>query len=294
LKHILFDIERLPEGSYETVVEANLISPWEEHSFWLEILEDHAYFVRDHLSPSEQEYVRTANQYIQSLSRLRDLLAQINPNLTPDARELIEFSKEAWPIVTGYFQFEGHMQTLRVQNKVNLNLSPTYLNGTLGENEEYIRILTYYVNGHDYPPLPLVDLLDLWLEDQLGHAVLFRNVLDPVELGLTSQTEMYITRFQGFIVQNKQMRSLLRFSPPGTPRQQRLSRQIGQTTIDMLKFVEEALNLYLGAEVFTRTTLRFLEHHIPETCYFIKKLSFYAPELKSQASQCPLTKPSFS
>ncbi len=272
----------------------SMISPWEEHSFWLEILEDHAYFVRDHLAPNEQPYVETANQYIQAFQQLRGQLSQLNRGLSYTSSELIQFSKEANPIVTGYFQFEGHLQSLRVQNKVNLNLSPTYLNGTLGENQEYIRILSYYMNGQNYPPLPLVDLLELWLEDQLGHAVLFRNVLDPVELELTRQTETYIARFQGFIVQNKQMRSLLRFSPQGTPRQQRLSRDVGQTTIDMYNFVIGAINLYLSSDMLTRTTLRFLEHHLPETCYFIKKLSFYAPELNSQAAQCPLTKPSFT
>ncbi|MCT8137960.1 DUF2935 domain-containing protein [Anaerobacillus sp. CMMVII] len=271
-----------------------MISPWEEHSFWLEILEDHAYFVRDHLSPVEREYVTTANNYIQAFSQLRERLAMLDHNLSYTSNELIQFSNEAWPIVTGYYQFEGLMQNLRVQNKVNLNLSPTYLNGTLGENQEYIRILSHYINGQPFPALPLVDLLDLWLEDQLGHAVLFRNVLDPVELAMTNQTEAYIARFQGYLVQNKQMRSLLRFSPPGIPRQQRLSRQIGQTTIEMYQFVEEAIALYLGTEVFTRTTLRFLEHHIPETCYFIKKLSYYAPELKTQAQNCPLTKPSYN
>ncbi len=275
------------------MVNSQLIRPWEEHSFWLEILEDHAHFVRDHLSPSEHEYVETANQYIQSVSQLRQRLTQLDPNLRFSSRELIEFSKEAWPIVTGYFQFEGLMQSLRVQNQVNLNLTPTYLNGTLGENEEYIRILTYYVNGQDFPPLPLVDLLDLWLEDQLGHAVLARNIVDPIELEITHQLDLYISRFQGFLVQNKQMRSLLRFSPPGFSRQQRLSRQIGQTTMEMYQFVEEMIRLFIGTEVFSRTTLRFLEHHIPETCYFIKKLSFYAPELKTQAVDCPLTKPSF-
>lgn len=276
------------------MVETSYIRPWEEHSFWLEILEDHAYFVRDHLSPSEQTFVETANQYVQAFSQLRKRLAAVPKNLPFDSRELMEFSREAWPIVTGYFQFEGHLQSLRVQNKVNLNLSPTYLNGTLGENQEYIRILSYYTQGQNFPPLPLVDLLDLWLEDQLGHAVLFRNVLDPVELALTNQTEGYITRFQGFLVQNKQMRSLLRFSAEGFPRQQRLSRQVGQVTIDMYNFVQDVITLYIGSEMFTRTTLRFLEHHLPETCYFIKKLSYFAPELTSQAAKCPLSKPSFT
>jgi hypothetical protein len=274
--------------------EVNFISPWQEHGFWLEILEDHAYFIRDHLSPVEQQYIDTANQYIQAFGRLRARLVQINRNASFTSTELIAFSREAWQIAYGYFLFEGMMQNLRVQNRVNLNLSPVYLNGTLGENQEYLRILTYYVNGIDYQNLSLVDLLDLWLEDQLGHAVLFRNILDPMEIGLSRQTEAYITTFQGFIVQNRQMRSMLRFTPPGFPRQQRLSLQIGQTTMEMYKYVQEVVTLFINNEMLTRTTLRFLEHHFPETCYFIKKLSYYTPELSSYSVNCPLTKPSVS
>jgi hypothetical protein len=276
------------------VLEAILISPWEEHGFWLEILEDHAYFIRDHLSPIEEQYVATAIKYIDAFSNLRRRLGQINRDAPVTSMELMEFSKAAWQIAYGYFQFEGMLQNLRIQNKVILNLSPTYLNGTLLENQEYLRILSYYVNGQNYPQLSLVDLLDLWLEDQLGHAVLFRNILDPVELELTRQTEMYINRLQGFIVQNRQMRSILRFTPPGFPRQQRLSRQIGQVTMEMYRYVQEVVALFIQEEMLTRTTLRFLEHHFPETCYFLKKLSIYTPELANQVTICPLTKPSFN
>lgn len=274
-------------------MDTQVITPWQEHSFWLEILEDHAYFIHDHLSPSEEQYVVNAKQYIQAISQLREKLHRLDPNLKVSSTELITFSREAWPIVNGYFQFEGLMQNLRVQNQVNLNLTPTYLNGTLSENEEYIRILSYYVNGQDFPPLSLVDLLDLWLEDQLGHAVLARNISDPVELETTQKLEQYIRRFQGFLVQNKQMRSLLRFTQPGFSRQVRLSSQIGVTTLEMNEFIKGLIKLFARNELLTRTTLRFLEHHIPETCYFIKKLSYFAPELKQRLIDCPITKPSF-
>jgi hypothetical protein len=276
------------------VAEACFISPWEEHGYWLEILEDHAYFVRDHLSPAEKQHVDTANQFIRAFSSLRARLSQINRNTSFSSTELVEFSREAQRISSGYLQFEGLLQNLRAQNKVNLNLTPTYLSGTLMENQEYLRILSYYVKGQNFMPLSLVDLLNLWLTDQLGHAILFRNVLDPVELDLTRLTEMYIARFQGFIVQNRQMRTLLHFSPLGFPRQQELSHVIGQTTIEMYKAIQNAIALYKRDEMYTRATLRFLEHHLPETCYFLKKLSCYTPELSSQVSVCPLTKPSFT
>ncbi|MDP4145909.1 MAG: DUF2935 domain-containing protein [Bacillota bacterium] len=274
-------------------METNLISPWEEHSFWLEILQDHAYFLRDNLSPAEQLYVYTANQYIEAFGRLRARLAQINRNASFASNELISFSKEAWQIAAGYFQLEGLLQNLRVQNKVNVNLSPSYFNGTISENQEYLRILSYYVAGQDYLPLSLVDLFDLWLSDQLGHVILFRGIVDPVELSLINQAEMYITRFQGLIAQNNQMHLLLRFLTPGFPRQLLLARQAGETTIEMYKLIQRAVSLYINNEMLSKTTLRFLEHHFPETCYFLKKLSRYVPELTSEVVNCSLTKPSF-
>jgi hypothetical protein len=54
-----------------------LISLWEEHLFWLEVLQDHAYFVRDHLSASEVEYVNTSQQYINLFSNLISMLGSI-------------------------------------------------------------------------------------------------------------------------------------------------------------------------------------------------------------------------
>jgi hypothetical protein len=44
--------------------------------------------------------------------------------------------------------------------------------------------------------------MDLWLEDQLGHAVLFENLLDPIEIMVFKQADSYIGKVQTFIVQN--------------------------------------------------------------------------------------------
>ncbi|MCK9858641.1 DUF2935 domain-containing protein [Paenibacillus sp. ATY16] len=47
------------------------ISPWEEHLFWLEILDDHSIFVRDFLSPTESHWVVLAQQYSERFRYLR-------------------------------------------------------------------------------------------------------------------------------------------------------------------------------------------------------------------------------
>lgn len=265
-----------------------MISIWEEHLFWLEILQDHAYFVRDHLSVSEVEYVQTAEQYIYLFGDLLKQLNSLPPNLLHSNPALIEFSIKAWPVAKGYYDFEGALQALRIENAVNLNLSPTYLNGTLGENQEYLRILTYLMKGKEPVPLNLIQLMDLWLEDQLGHAVLFKNLLDPIEIMVSKQTDLYIAKYQAFIVQNHHFKGYLRFKEPGFARQADFALEVGKTTLEMNQFIYAMTMKYRENKLLNKETLRFLVHHFPETCYFIKKLSHYAPELQQEASQCSL------
>jgi hypothetical protein len=122
-------------------------SAWEEHAFWLEILENRAQFIHGYLAPHETKWAQTAKQYIEVFKRLRSQLQTINPSLPYKSKKMISFAQESYPIAFGYYRFEGHLQHLRIQNCVNLNLSPTDLNGTLNENEEYLRILSFAMHG---------------------------------------------------------------------------------------------------------------------------------------------------
>lgn len=269
------------------------ISVWEEHLFWLEILQDHAIFVRDHLSPEAKNQITIAEGFISSFGILLNNLRKINPALTFSASELISFAKQAYSVSYEYYRYEGHLQNLRIKNQINFNLSPTYLNGTLSENQEYLRLLSYYSNGQDAVPQRLDQLLDLWLEDQLGHIILLRNLVDPIELAVDRQTDLYSQRFQMFILQNHHIKGFLRFTEQGFPRQKELALEVGRTVIEMNKYISSIVEKYKGNKLLNKTTLRFLEHHFPETCYFIKKLAEFAPELLSESTHCSLRKPSF-
>ncbi|WP_187274399.1 hypothetical protein [Paenibacillus sp. N3.4] len=66
-----------------------------------------------------------------------------NPELPLSSDTMIQLSRDIYPVVLAYCQFEGYMQYLRIQNKVILSLTPVYFNGTLLENAEYLRILRH-------------------------------------------------------------------------------------------------------------------------------------------------------
>lgn len=268
------------------------ITSWEEHQFWLKILEDHAHFIHDYLAPDEKKWVCMAKQYIDLFARLRRKLKRIDLRSGVSSPELVMLSREAYPVALGYFQFEGYLQHLRIQNKVDLNLTPAYLNGTLDENQEYIRQLGYFVQGKEPPPLTLTDLLDLWLLDQAGHAYLLANGLDPVEGKIIEQARVFQQKFRFYLLKNRQMKGYLRFTKPIFPWQKQFVKEIAETVLAFTQLVHQVVTRYQKDQVMTRLTLRFLEHHFPEACYFLRKLEYFLPE-NERVPDCQFQPPYF-
>jgi len=268
------------------------ISIYEEHEFWTEILEDHAWFLLDHLSPTETRWVELAERYIQAFRQLRERLTTLSRDLPASAPEMVAFAKAAYPVAAGYFQFEGHMQALRIKNEVNLTLSPTYFNGTLNENQEYVRQLTALQQGVAPAPLPVTSFVDIWLEDQIGHALLLRNGLDPVEQSLSQQIELFMRRFQMHQLMHHHIKGYLRFLEPLFPAHRSFLIEVSHTVVEFQQLVEQAVEEFRRDELINRTTLQFLGHHYPETCYTLRKLAAVVPEI--QVGTCSLTKPEWA
>jgi hypothetical protein len=269
------------------VKNLNPFSPWEEHYFWVNILLDHAVFVRDYLSPVEVNLVEEAVSFIGRFTEIRNRLEQIPKNSQINSQALVDFSRLSAQVSYDYYGFEGKVLNLQLNNKILINITPTYFNGTLNENGEYLRVLQYYMNGTDYPPLPLVDLLDLWLEDQLGHASLLNRALDGVELILHEKVNTLSKLFSAHILKNDAIKGYLRFMPPHFPVQIAFAREVSGTVLSFNQLVEHVIKLYKGKEVLNATTLRFLEHQFPESCYFLTKLSAFVPEM--ERPPCSLT-----
>lgn len=269
------------------------ISTWEEHHFWLKILDDHAHFVRDYLSPAEKEYVKVANQYIEQFTYFRRKLKDLNPQSDVSSAELIHFARDVHPIVYGYFTFESNLEYLRIRNKVNLNLTPSFLTGTLLENQEYLRLLGFYSCGKDAPALSLVALLDLWLEDQAGHAELLANGLDPLEREIIDKAQVLARRFVSFLFHNRKIKQMQHFTHEHVPQQEKFVHQVIRTVNEFTELVIRVLQEYRDKQLFSRLTYRFLEHHLPETCYFLKKLSCYVTDQRD-IPNCRLTPPYFN
>ncbi|WP_068777014.1 DUF2935 domain-containing protein [Paenibacillus sp. FJAT-26967] len=266
------------------------LSVWEEHRFWLGILYDHATFVWQDLAPSEVPLIRQAEEFRQAFAAIIQRVDQIPHDLPVNSDPMIQLAAEAQTLAHSYYEFEGHIQHLRIDNAIVISLTPSFFNGTLIENEEYLRLLSFWTQGLEAEELSLYGLLDMWLEDQLGHAVLLWDHLDPVEVELSETGRRFSNTFQSYMVKNRAMGGYLRFTPPGFPAQRRFASDVAAATASFYEFVVRIINLYENQELLSRLTLRFLDHHLPESCYFLYKLSAFEPNILIPKS-CFLFKP---
>ncbi|MDF2925013.1 MAG: hypothetical protein K0R57_3927 [Paenibacillaceae bacterium] len=250
----------------------------QEHRFWLEILQDHASFLQERLNPREEVWREEALRHRKALARLGDRLETLGGLPSASSRQWIDYAKEAHMTAASYYHLEGRVQALLLANDIRMNADPAHLNCTLMENEEYLRLLEYYVQGAEAPRLPLWNLMELWLDDQLNHARQLCGYMQPTDRDLSVKAGALADEFRSHLLHNKTILGFLRFTPPGFPEQLRFARDAAASVVRMFRLLEEAaVALRVRAESGS-IAVRMIEHQLPETSYFMRKLSWFIPD----------------
>ncbi|NOU64190.1 DUF2935 domain-containing protein [Paenibacillus sp. LMG 31461] len=78
--------------------------------------------------------------------------------------------------------------------------------------------------------------------------------------------------------------------PPGFPAEAQFAKGVLGTVKAFYDFVQRIIVQYRDDQLLSKATLRFLEHHFPESCYFMRKLTVCIPDA-SPLGSCPLTRP---
>lgn len=239
-----------------------------EHRFWLQVLGDHARFIRDSLSPIEEEKVEKAKSFIQTFDELlqysRQSLnrQQINP-LTLRANEEASHIRE----------FKLELIKEHLIGDVKIDLPPTFLNHMVNEVDEYLRILPYLIK-EETPPIchPLHHHL-VWLLDAAGHADAITGSLDLVEKKLAKISEDFTKTFEHFYIKAVEMAGYLRANIETFPALKRFNSQV-ELEINLFKaFLAEMEELEMTNQVLSTFSELMADHMAREECYYLMKLA---------------------
>jgi hypothetical protein len=248
----------------------------QEHLFWLHVLEDHARFLLDRLAPHEQEWIGEADRFAAGFASLRGKLPVLPEPSLPYSQEWISFAKEAHRRAAGYYKLEGRLQALLLRKHIQLDLPPSFLNSTLNENQEYLRLLRYYVQGAEAPPLPLWDLMELWLGDQLGHANLLHDLADLTDV-MKAEAIRTAEDLRTHLIRNKAIHGYLRFTPPGFDEQLEAAAEAADCVTRFCRQLRDHTDRLNAKAAVSPFIDRFLKHQLVESAYFLQKLSDWLP-----------------
>jgi hypothetical protein len=176
---------------------------------------------------------------------------------------------------------------------VQLSLPPTYLNGTLSGNEEYIRRIGYYSVGKEPPELPLANLLDLCLAHQRGHAMQLHTMLAATQPGYSNQMLAAAQALDSYRIRQADIKGYLRHIEPGFSEQNKLASDVYDTVLKTIRQLNQLIEQHLGSKQLPQQAVRYIEHLLPESGYLLRKLSAYLPH-KDEEIDWPLEKISFT
>lgn len=254
-----------------------------EHEFWLQVLGDHARFILDSLSPAENQAIHDARRF-----------KKIFDELLFEARKLQ--SIEAFHDLT--LRSENHVRELKkfkltllekhLVKKIKLQLSPTFINHTINELEEYERILSCFKKNESPPIVHELHHHLLWLQDAYGHAGAINDNLDDTEKRLKEKSHLFTVHFEQFYLKAVEFAGYLRTKRYDFPALRRMNKESKLEIEAFQMFLNELLELNISAQVLGTFPALMADHMFREECYYLTKL---AESTKENQPKCDPTKP---
>lgn len=238
-----------------------------EHRFWLQILGDHSRFIYHTLSPSEIEKIQRAAYFIISFD---ELLMEARRNLNAD--EVMELTQRANIQANNIREFKLELLREHLVGNIIIQLSPTFLNHTVNEVEEYLRTIQFLL-VNKIPTAHPIHYHHLWLKDATGHAAAIYCELDEVEKELRNISNEFIMNFSDLYNKADEFSGYLRTCLQDFPALHRLNNQVDNKMKLFMGFLNEVLELRLSKRAVGTLMPLIPDHMFREECYYLIKLA---------------------
>jgi hypothetical protein len=239
-----------------------------EHRFWLQVLGDHARFIYTSLSANEAKEVHRACRFIETFDKL---LADSRQPLTRS--ELDALNPRAYHAARQIRDFKLHLLRRHLRGEVGISLSPSFLNHIVSEVEEYLRILEYWQEGREVPPVHPIHHHMLWLQDAYGHSATISQVADFSEVEIRERSDSFTHDFESLYLKAVELAGYLRTHLDRFPALDRFNHQVDLEMRLFQDFLNEIQELELSNQVLGALSPLMPDHMWREECYYLMKLS---------------------
>ncbi|MGM1048861.1 MAG: DUF2935 domain-containing protein [Bacillota bacterium] len=239
-----------------------------ELRFWMQVLGDHARFIRDGLAPGEAAEISTAQQFVQGFDKLLDSARQ---DLNREGIAVLLQSVNPW--TSQLRTFKLHLLQRSLTGNISVHLSQTFLNHMVNEIEEAMRVFAALTSVQLPPSGPEVHQHLLWLQDAVGHAGSLSGQFDLVEHSWKNKSEEFERYFENFYLKAIELAGYMRTGLTDFPALQRFNQEANAVMLLFMKFLSEVEELTTGKELLGTLAQLMPDHMYREECYYLTKLS---------------------
>ena len=239
-----------------------------EHRFWLQILGDHARFIKNTLSPQETGRIEAAQEFIDEFDKL---LEQARSMQTESG--LGGLTRASLDQTNAFRTYKLDLLRAHLDGNIVIGLSPTFINHMVNELDEYLRILTRLENGEPAPRFHPLHHHQLWLQDAYGHAASIGSLLDMTEEPLIRQSRKWTKTFESLYLKAVEFTGYLRTSLIDFPALRRFTNDAEAEMKVFSRFLQELEQWRLTKETLGVLMPLMADHMFREECYYLTKLA---------------------
>lgn len=239
-----------------------------EHRFWLQVMGDHARFIKNSLSVDEAEEVTRARAMIAAFDGLLE-----HARKTEKRERLIEITREAYGLTQQLISFKLHLLQRHLIGKITIGLSPSFLSHMVNEAEEYVRVLGSLLSGQPAPVFHELHHHLVWLQDAYGHASSIAGDLDMAESRLTEIARTFDQHFREFYLKAVELAGYLRANVKKFPALARFGKEVELEMALFMQFLRELEELRLSKQALGILSPLMADHMSREECYYLMKLA---------------------
>lgn len=207
---------------------------------------------------------------------------------TAPVQTLAALNEAAWSLTESFRQFKLHLIRRHLTGKIQIGLTPSFINHMVNELEEYQRVLKALLAGKPAPLFHPVHYHLLWLLDGYGHASAIAAEMDFVEHDVIMTGHRFADQFKAYYLKAVEMAGFLRTNCDRFPALARFNKQAELEMLLFQNFLKELEEMELDVEVLSTFTPLMADHMFREECYYLMKLSQVA---ETQKPDCDPGKP---
>ncbi|MCR4436406.1 MAG: DUF2935 domain-containing protein [Clostridiales bacterium] len=249
-----------------------MFNPLEEIYFWSGIMRDHAEFMLISLSAREQPSVSAAGYFKNTFMELRRRAKDL-PAAEDSPRSVMELVRQSMSAVTGFIDFKRLLAGRSLQCKLEISLSPTFINHMINEAMEYFQTLCMLQAIRPVNRIMKnIRLHKVWLADAAGHAATIAADLDPVEAALIKEAEEFKNAFDHLFIKAMELGALLERTGLSDGALSHFNTEVEAKINDFIYFLDKIRMLRKECKILGTLKPLMPDHMMREEKYYLYKI----------------------